>query len=340
MTLNFEQTNRLLSLIEDSKDAIQPYHYKVAYELNKHNPEFYKTLREIAESNYIDEEKNESRTEAYMRFSRNSNRWRFDEDKALKRLQKAYWQISNRKLSENDNYLFDDPYADTILEALINKAPTIDDIEKEFWLNCTDTDKINDFCQIYDAQLKGRLTKCDMMYYSWVGLLSNDLGKNLKYLYVGGFLQNYDYMANMIINIAAEINSICDNIDGLFQKLRAFVTPKFPDMSMSENEQNTSSLNNLRNTHINSFIPKHINEEYRSELEHVFSYGKVSKKLIDWKTGHKEMFKFLKPLYNDETIPHLHSADWIDFVMNNFTKKGKEISKKSLQNEITRQNWA
>ena len=53
----------------------------------------------------------------------------------------------------------------------------------------------------------------------------------------------------------------------------------------------------------------------------------------------KEMKELLKPLFDDETIPHFHSTKWIDFVVNNFTKEGKEIPKKSVQNEISRHGW-
>ena len=90
---------------------------------------------------------------------------------------------------------------------------------------------------------------------------------------------------------------------------------------------------------INRFIPKLVNEKYRSELEHVFSYGKVNKIRIDWKGTHGDMFNKLKPLFDDETIPHLHSSDWVNFVIKNFTKRGEDINKKSVQNELSRANW-
>lgn len=90
---------------------------------------------------------------------------------------------------------------------------------------------------------------------------------------------------------------------------------------------------------LDKFIPKHVNEEYRNELESIFSYGKVSKKRINWKTGHREMRDILWPLFDNETIPHLHSKTWLHFVLNNFTKKGKDIPEKSVRNQPTRPNW-
>ena len=51
MNMNFEQTNRLLLLIEDSKDAIQPCHFDTAYRLKIGNSGLYNRLIEIAASN-------------------------------------------------------------------------------------------------------------------------------------------------------------------------------------------------------------------------------------------------------------------------------------------------
>jgi len=107
----------------------------------------------------------------------------------------------------------------------------------------------------------------------------------------------------------------------------------------SSYERVRSEANKQIDAFFDIFIPEHIVEEYRNELKHVLSYGKVDKKLINWKTGHPELFKYLKPFFDDETIPHLHSDNWIDFALNNFTLKGNLISKKSLQNENTRKNW-
>ena len=109
--------------------------------------------------------------------------------------------------------------------------------------------------------------------------------------------------------------------------------------NMPSNQSIHSETNEQFDYIFKSFIPKYIDEEYRSELKHVLSYGKVDKKRINWKTGHPELHKYLKTLFDDETIPHLHSDNWIDFALNNFTMKGKPISKKSLQNENTRKDW-
>jgi hypothetical protein len=91
---------------------------------------------------------------------------------------------------------------------------------------------------------------------------------------------------------------------------------------------------------IDSLIPKYIDDRYREELEHIFSFGKYSKEQVKWLRGYKELQEYLYPHYNNETIPHKYSQNWYDFVMKNFTQKnGRAFSLKSLQNSFTRPNW-
>ena len=106
------------------------------------------------------------------------------------------------------------------------------------------------------------------------------------------------------------------------------------DKTKTTEESEKEDLNNI----IDEFIPNHIREEYRNELENIFKFGWVNHK-INWETGHKEMKTLLKPKFDDRTIPHPDATLWTDFVIKNFTQKGKEISKKSVLNEITRDGW-
>jgi len=91
---------------------------------------------------------------------------------------------------------------------------------------------------------------------------------------------------------------------------------------------------------IDSLIPKHVNERYREELEHIFSYGKHNAEQVEWISGYKGLQEYLHPHYDSGTIPHQHSQNWYDFAMKNFTRKnGRALKLKSLQNQSTRQNW-
>ena len=113
-------------------------------------------------------------------------------------------------------------------------------------------------------------------------------------------------------------------------------------LQQSEHKQLNSDAGEThhpQSEYINNLIPKHVDEIHRIELEHIFSYGKVCNNKINWKNGHSSLFKLLKPLFDENIIPHPNSTDWINFSLNNFTLKGKIISEKSLRNEITRANW-
>ena len=92
-------------------------------------------------------------------------------------------------------------------------------------------------------------------------------------------------------------------------------------------------------TIIDSLIPNHVNERYRGELEHIFSYGKYIKEQVQWLSGYKELQEYLYPHYDNGIISHQHSRNWYDFVIKNFTQKnGMAMNRKSLQNAPTKQN--
>jgi len=90
---------------------------------------------------------------------------------------------------------------------------------------------------------------------------------------------------------------------------------------------------------IESLIPNHVSERYREELEHIFSNGKFNNEQVQWLSGYKELQVYLRPHYDNGTIPHQHSQNWYDFAIKNFTQKnGRPLNKKTLQNAPTRQN--
>ena len=139
-----------------------------------------------------------------------------------------------------------------------------------------------------------------------------------------------------------EINNIYKNVFSLRIQCTELTEKHIAEINNSNININTKEENNqpdskAREEAIEKIIPKHVSEAYRDELIHIFSYGKVNKRRIDWKDGHKALYNELKPFFDDGTITHLHSTEWTHFIMNNFTKNGKDIKKQSLMNEKNRE---
>ena len=86
-------------------------------------------------------------------------------------------------------------------------------------------------------------------------------------------------------------------------------------------------------------IPNFVTPAFSKQVENLFLHGRTAEEPIDWFASHTDMRKILKPLFDNGDIPHTYYSDWIDFVINNFTKKGKPVSKKSIQNEASRECW-
>lgn len=92
---------------------------------------------------------------------------------------------------------------------------------------------------------------------------------------------------------------------------------------------------------IDSLIPKHVNGISREELEHIFSNGKYNTEKVKWMSGYNGLQEYLRPHFDNKTIPNNHYQNWCHFAIENFTQKdGSPLKLKSLQNAVTRQNWA
>ena len=182
----------------------------------------------------------------------------------------------------------------------------------------------------YNELCHNRETEMDFFkYHHGIFMVSNDI--RVKHELLNCYSKSVNEGSFNVPNQYKYLQNCNNSLLALFcQSLIEFV-----NFCMS----NEVEVENRYDKIIKSFIPTHINEEYREELNNVFTYGKVNKKLIDWKTTHKEMRNLMFPLYDNETIPRLHSSDWESFVINNFTKGQKIIKKKSVQNEKTRDNW-
>ena len=111
------------------------------------------------------------------------------------------------------------------------------------------------------------------------------------------------------------------------------------EVALKENEKKTTPVRDIEAIK-KELLLQFVKESQKEELSNLFSYGRVRCQRIEWQGGYRRLQEKIRPLFEDESIPHLHSHQWIHFAMNNFTKNGKDLSEKSLRNEMTRENWA
>jgi hypothetical protein len=186
----------------------------------------------------------------------------FDENKILSCLTKAYWQIqTRRKVTENTSFVLYEPYDNIAAEVVKEQEPTVKDIEKEFWLNCPDIDKIDELCNIYRERWSDHFYKIDLDFYSMRNLHTgkNELGEYLKELRMCGILRNDCLPEMLLCGIAQEINSLCDSIIKLLQMMRRSAEPT------TKIEQGTLSTNNAT-------PPFRLDKEKESEVFRNFEF--------------------------------------------------------------------
>ena len=245
--MNFDKTDRLISLIDDSVNAIKPHHFISAYNLKISNRNFYDELVEITASDETDDVKNEYRIKAFKNTYTDEKAWvdgvvgydkhflkteflrfTFDEYKVLSNLTKAYWQIQTRKkITDNISFVLYEPYDQIAAEVVKNQEPTIKDIENEFWSNCPEIDKMNNLLNIYRERWYGHFYKCDLEYYSECDIhtVKNELGEYLEELRLCGLLRNDCLPEMLLCGIAQEINSLCESIIKFLQRMRKSAEP-------------------------------------------------------------------------------------------------------------------
>lgn len=191
MNINFEKSDRLISIIENAVNLLNNARYYLysASELKRSDIEEYKTL-------YVDLVKINYDTNATMAEKRNKigtalskalrcdigvgiNRFdmeRSNIEEYARNLCEAYWALeANSSFGVNDmskdnfddwmNFLqsghYTERYLDILAKAIVSHEPTVKDIEKEFWANCPDTPSIDKFVNIYREYWKGHLHEID-----------------------------------------------------------------------------------------------------------------------------------------------------------------------------------
>lgn len=258
MNINFDKTDRLIELLEDSCHIFTHFSWRSENSLQKRRKNLYENLVQITTTKKPKKQKQIERIKAFAKEYKLGNdlkkaeaflKLEFDEEATLKYLTRAYWQIQNLIIVTNDsgNNFADkeglkkliekkypnEPYKEVIVDVISRQEPRIEDIETEFWSNCTDTDKINDFCNIYRERWDGHLKQIDKKYYSIDAVLfdeKNELYHYFKELRLRGLLQQSElYVEARLQNIAREVNYVSDRVFELFTHLRRSTITKVDD---------------------------------------------------------------------------------------------------------------
>lgn len=271
MDINFDKTDRLIDLIEDSYIFLASYIYKGAYDLKHskqpHLQNLYHELVKITSGDMPEGDKHVARIRAFAQAYGKGNdleqgeellKFCFDEDRVLKSLTRAYWQIqtfvtfkdeSNNNFKDSDS-LFklieklspEAPYKEVIVDVVRKQEPRIKDIEKEFWSNCTSTATINDFCNIYRERWRNHLKQLDKDLLDFKTILfdeSRDFNKYFKELRLCGLLQQTELYAEcMVSKVAIAINRICEQVVAFFRRLRTSTKPTEEIKQEEQEEQN------------------------------------------------------------------------------------------------------
>ena len=197
MKINFDKTDRLMTLMMKSEDVILDYPFDVATVWKNSEKEderaLYKRLVEITASDMDERTKEAEREKALASvFDEDAGMdWTgaFVEKEIIEELTVAYWQIVPRTLLDNfighctdeklielfsefyppEGYPQDAPFANIIVKIIKNQEPNIKDVESEFWNNCPDVEKINAYCNIYRERWRGKLLE-DMDFTRYHGL--------------------------------------------------------------------------------------------------------------------------------------------------------------------------
>lgn len=250
MKVNFEKTDRLIELLKDGSIVINGFNFKGAFD-KKHSENrvlrnLYAELVEITESDIPEDRKYLKRVDAFAKaYNLNGENMMistFDEERFVKYLTRVYWQLpslfrvritdttgNNYADKEGlkriiEKYYPEEPYKEIIAEVVSNQEPTVDDIEKEFWENCPDVDKIDQWCDIYWERFKDHLKIYEENYYEHA--MDETDKDNLLYQYfqdlrLTGLLKtNRSFVEVRVYHIAQSLNFTANGISELFQRFR------------------------------------------------------------------------------------------------------------------------
>ena len=253
MNINFDKTDRLIQIIDEAVRVLDSAEYnlnrasKLQNSPNKKLNKLHDDLVKITSDPQIPEkDKKQKKIRAY------SIAYECDETSALllfehdcnfqdfaKWICKTYWEIQpyitfSSKGKNNiedwikylEKYRKNEIYLDIMANVIINKEPSVKDIECEFWTNCTDVFSINNFCNIYRERWRNHLYHIKESDFEIDAMLfdgDNRLHKCFLELLKCGFIseEEKDYILTHLYHLADATNYVCGSIVDLFKKLRA-----------------------------------------------------------------------------------------------------------------------
>lgn len=254
MKVNFDKSDRLIELLEDSFGALSGGYYWGAYKLaHSGNPvirNLYSELVDITHCDISEEEKNLQRIKSFakayghendLEFGERRLKHTFDENRILDYLTRVYWQIQPfvkfadetvNNFSDIDKFRQfiekwypDEPCKDVMIDVIRKQEPDVKSIEAEFWVNCTEADQINNWCNIYRERFNNHIKEVDEKFYE--DIFCGFDGINIYYQYfkdlrlTGLLKQKEGDIEARLWHIAQSINIISNKIVELFKGLRS-----------------------------------------------------------------------------------------------------------------------
>jgi hypothetical protein len=207
--MDFSTTNKLIATLDNRINLIQyPYVFDAGCKLERDDPKLYSDLVKITNSKLPEDEKQAKRIELFAaHYNKPGNtawgakmlEYTFNEDKLVQRL----------------------------ISATENTGVFLNDIEKEFWLNCPDIENVNTLCNIYRERWRDHLYEADLNHYDWKNFLigygtdENPLYNQFKALRETGLLKHSELEVECnLIHIAEIVNTSVAEVVEFFYKMR------------------------------------------------------------------------------------------------------------------------
>lgn len=194
MNINFDKSDRLITIIENAVNLLSgaPYIVKYSSDVTDYPRQLCKAYWEMQdEIIFRADDKSKDNPDDWMRF--------LEETK------------------------FNERYLDILAKVIVRHEPTVKDIEKEFWANCTDVHSIDKFVNIYREHWKGHLHEMDENAFDCLGMkkesesLRNIISESLQ----NGSILKDDalYIETTLLHLAHAVNKVTSGILNLFNRL-------------------------------------------------------------------------------------------------------------------------
>lgn len=226
MNINFDKSDRLITIIENAVNLLSgaPYIVKYSSDVTDYPRQLCKAYWEMQdEIIFRADDKSKDNPDDWMRF--------LEETK------------------------FNERYLDILAKVIVRHEPTVKDIEKEFWANCTDVHSIDKFVNIYREHWKGHLHEMDENAFDCLGMkkesesLRNIISESLQ----NGSILKDDalYIETTLLHLARAVNEVTSGILNLFNRLSS---PSAAGTKKDEAEADSNVYLNLQKGNKIDFI--------------------------------------------------------------------------------------